>query len=301
MRKYTFLLTVMLVAAVYMTATLMLGGCTLLEQAAEHLTTPEQQTIQLSLPQWPDYLPELTGWKIELQQANGIRTLSAEADRPLTVKVPRNKPLCIIAQPIIAQPMVEQSPEPPVQSTFFKCAGALYPYMYSPETEALELTWQGGYAATLMKAIINSGEQAGYSKEFTRQTVEQFNWERLVEILNENQAQQDTICYNPWLLDRQQVLEGIAWQKFSATKLKLSGALAVELETPVFSSYIPENEWLRAPEQASQYNVTVKKDGQALFALDDGTFTTGVLIYGTSLKNISLEFISLPIYIIEGL
>ena len=266
-----------------------LEGCTLLEQAGKHLTEPEQQTIRLELPAWPDYLPELTGWQIELQQAGNSKIIDATS---LSIRVPRNKPLCIIAQPLVLQSTA-------YKSGFFKCAGGLYPYMYSSEQETLKLTWQGGFAATLMKSIIISGEKAGYSQEFTQQTIAQFNWERLVEILEENQAQQEPPWYNPWLLNMQQVLEGIAWHNFSATKLKMSGTLDVELEFPVFSSYIPENEKIRESEAQGQRCVTIKKDNPSLFALADGQFSTGILIYGTSVKNISLEFISLPIYINE--
>ena len=266
-----------------------LEGCTLLEQAGKHLMEPEQQTIRLELPAWSDYLPELAGWQIELQQAGNSRIIDASS---LSIRVPRNKPLCIIAQPLVLQSTA-------YKSCFFKCAGGLYPYMYSSEQETLKLTWQGGFAATLMKSIISSGLQAGYSQEFTQQTIAQFNWERLVEILEENQAQQEPPWYNPWLLNMQQVLEGIAWHNFSATKLKMSGTLDVELEFPVFSSYIPENEKIRESETQGQRCVTIKKDNPSLFALDDGQFSTGILIYGTSVKNISLEFISLPIYINE--
>ena len=273
MRKFIILFAVLL----------LLCSCSLLNEAKNQLADPVHETITLELPEWPEYLPELNSWQIRVYTAATTKNIPQTS---LKIKVERNKPACIIAQPVIQTSQGSKN-------YFFKCAGTLYPYAFSGTNNTIKLTWHGGYAATLMKSIFNSGAQAGYSQDFTEEIAFQFNWERLLETLEQNQEQ------NPWLLDMQQVLEGIAYHNFSANKLKTSGTLSVELDFPVFSSYIPENEAIRQQNQPNQYFVTVKKDKNALFALNDGNFATGVLIYGTSIKNISLEFISLPIYIIE--
>ena len=249
------------------------ASCTLLQDTFNQLADPKHETVTFVLPQWPQELPDLTGWKIELHQAQGTRVIASDK---LKIKVQKNIPVCITAQPLVKTTADDKN-------SFFKCAGALYPYESLAQNGKIELTWYGGYAATLMKTVFNSGIQAGYSTDFTGQIVTQFNWERLVQVLQEKQDE------NPWFLDMQQVLEGIGYNNFNANKLKTSGTLQLELDFPVFSSYIPQN----------QQAMTIKKAQQNLFMLADSQFGTGVLIYGTSLKNISLEFISLPIYINE--
>ena len=250
---------------------LAITSCTLLQEAGNQLIDSRHETITIELPAWPDYLPELYGWKIELQDSSSSKIISSDS---LEIKVNKNKPLCIKAQPIVKCAQNNKS-------SFFKCAGAIYPYDFCPDKQTIELTWSGGYAASLMKSLINSG-----------QSISDFNWGRLSETLKEKQD-------NPWLLNTPKVLEGISTHSFSAIKLKVSGTLSVTLDFPVFSSYVPENEAIRQSKRQNQYSVTIKKEENCLFALDNTNFSTGLLIYGTSIKNISLEFISLPIYIIE--
>ena len=105
--------------------------------------------------------------------------------------------------------------------------------------------------------------------------------------------------YNPWLLDSQELLEGIAFRNFSATKLKLSGTLKIPLDFEVFSSYVPENDFFKQNFQKNnQAFVTVAIKRPEIFLLDSMA-KYGLLISASSAKNISLEFISLPIYIEE--
>ncbi len=264
-----------------------LCSCGLLQETGSHLANSKHETITLELPQWPEYLPELCGWKLELCNSEGTKLLYTESSK---IKVSRNSPLCITAQPLIYDSQNRQS-------NFFKCAGALYPYMLSDSSKGrkLKLTWSGGYAATLMKSLIISSGQTEYTGEYSEYIEEmllEFNWNRLLEILKSKQDE------NPWLLNSQQILEGIANHNFSANKLKMPGTLSVALDFPVFSSYVPENKAIFEAENQNQFYVTIKKEQPQLYALADDNFSHGVLIYGTSIKNISLEFISLPIYII---
>ena len=277
MRKITLLFT----AAGLVTA-LTITGCSLLQQAGNQFTDPKHETITLVLPQWPEYLPELCGWKIQAQDSSTCKTVGSDS---LKIKVNRNKPLCIKAQPITKAALNNQS-------CFFKCAGALYPYQYHVEKGTIELSWSVGYASNLMETLINSGAQAGYSCIYIEEMLLEFNWDRLLQTLESKQDE------NPWLLNTQQVLEGIANHNFSANKLKMSGTLPVTLDFPVYSSYVPENKAIVQNENQNQFCITIKKDQKELFALADDNFLRGVLISGTSVKNISLEFISLPIYII---
>ena len=225
------------------------------------------ETVEFELPQWPEYLPELQGWSVQ-----GARV--APRERHISLCLPKNQPCCIIVTPI-------------TQNQFFKPAGTIYPY-------SQKITWSGGFAAHLYKIIPDS---------------EQFNWEMLLETLEQKQnnalsqqTQPPEPFYNPWLLDSQEVLEGIAYHNFTATKLKTSQTICVPLDFEVFSSYVPENEFFK---QKNQTCVTVKKGQPELFTLKYAVpepvegqepQILAIIISATSTKNISLEVISMPIF-----
>ena len=224
-----------------------------------------EETVEFELPQWPEYLPQLEGWCVQ-----GARV--GPQERHISLRLSKNQPCCIIATPI-------------TQNQFFKPAGTIYPY-------SQKITWSGGYAAQLYTIIPDC---------------EQFNWEKLLETLEQKQndaltqqeqsAQTPEPFYNPWLLDTQQVLEGIAYCNFTATKLRLSKIICVPLDFEVFSSYVPENEYFK---QKNQTCVTVKIGQPELFTLRKRSGTAGfeyaIIISATSTKNISLEVISMPIF-----
>ena len=243
---------------------LLLGSCALFSA---------DETVEFELPQWPEYLPQLEGWCVQVtlrepQGPQGIgvaEALEAPPDkRHISFKIPKNQPCCIIATPI-------------TQNQFFKPAGTIYPY-------SQKITWSGGYAAKLYSIIPDC---------------EQFNWEKLLETLEQKQTED---FYNPWLLDTQQVLEGIAYRNFTATKLKTSQTICIPLDFEVFSSYVPENEYFK---QKNQTCVSVKIGQPELFALKYAVpepvegqepQILAIIISATSTKNISLEVISMPIF-----
>ena len=264
----------------------------------------EDEKVVFTLPDWPDYLPELEGWRVQVFTSTALPIavpepvegqgpqvdVSSDA-KIISLYLNKNRPCCIIASPI-------------TQNHFFKAAGTIYPY-------SQEITWSGGYAASLFKT--------------SRDYDSSFNWEKLLQTLEEKQAAVFTQMenqdleegeleqlpfYNPWLLDSQEILEGIAYHSFSANKLKTSQTFCIELEIPVFSSYVPENEFFCINNQPY---VTVKIGQPELFALRYGALralrqaqeppqgpqTLAIIISASSAKNISLEFISMPIYIEE--
>ena len=155
---------------------------------------------------------------------------------------------------------------PLTQNQFFKPAGTIYPY-------SQKITWSGGYAAHLFNIISDS---------------EQFNWEKCLETLES--------CENPWLLNSQEALEGIAYHNFTANKLKLSGTISVQLDFMVYSSYVPENQVIQ-----ESSSVKVIKNQPELFALEtlrqsSGTVGFYIIISASSAKNISLDLVSMPIF-----
>ena len=221
----------------------------------------EEETVDFELPQWPDYLPELQGWEVT---CSGAALRQAQGPRVLS-KGPDAKTITLrldknVPCCITVTPITEVP--------FFKQAGTIYPY-------SQKITWSGGYAAYLFKIIPES---------------EQFNWEKLLETLEG--------CENPWLLDSQKVLEGIAYNSFSAGKLKITNSLRIPLDFDVFSSYVPENQVIQ-----ETGTVTVIKNQPELFALRRGSGTSdfagipfyAVIISASSAKNISLDLVSMPI------
>ena len=230
----------------------------------------DDELVEFELPQWPEYLPELQGWQVALREPQGPQTSpqgpqtspQGQGERHISLRLPKNQPACIIATPI-------------TQNQFFKPAGTIYPY-------SQKITWSGGYAAQLYTIIPDS---------------EQFNWEKLLETLEQKQndaltqqTQAPEPFYNPWLLDSEQILESIAYHNFTATKLKSSQTICIPLDFEVFSSYVPENEFFK---QKNQTCVTVKKGQPELFVLPH---EYAIIISATSTKNISLEVISMPIF-----
>lgn len=241
----------------------------------------KDETVEFELPQWPDYLPELQSWQVEVldtgkpaQQIHKF-TLSPHA-RSLSLKVDKNRPCGLLLTPLT-------SPR------FFKPAGTVYPY-------SQKITWSGGYSANLVKTISQAVLQNGYTSAFVKDYISSFNWEKLLQLLEQMEESPD---YNPWLLDNQSILEGIAGHSFSANKVKMTQTISLSLDFKVFSSYVPQNFQLL---QASQILVSVKINEPGLFLLPESQNSSearGLLISAASAKNISLEFISLPIYIEE--
>ena len=252
---------------VYLAVPNSLCSCSL----AEHLQSYEYETVTFSLPQWPQSLPPLQGWSITSDSGKDTmqeQTLVLPAsDISFTLRIKKNEPFYVCAQPVTTA------------RNFFKCAGTIYPYSRS-------ITWSSGFAACTMKTLKAAAPQSYLLL---------FNWERFLQTLE--QKQQNAPSYNPWLLDSGQVLEAIAYHNFTAAKLNTSGTLAIELDFPVFSSYVPEN---CAETTAIPAQISIKKGIPSLFMLADGSHKTGVIICGTSLKNMSMDIISMPI-ITEGI
>ena len=277
-------------------AALLLGGCSsgnLTDRMAFEQLTYEQ--VDFIFPAWPEALPPLLFWEVELYAPqDGIRFNSKyTADsKGFSYRVKKNCPLYVKAVPVTQPASAQESP-----LYFFKAAGTVYPWQYPGS-----LSWCGGYAASLMQTLINAAEASGYRGEYVGNYIASFNWARLITTLEQKQQEglEEGVFYNPWLLDSQEVLEGIAYESFTATKLRNSGVFSVTLDFPVYSSYVPENEFSNPLQSTQQTRISIKKNVLALFALRQTAQDFGILIYGSSEKNMSLEFISMPIYI-EGI
>lgn len=292
---------------------------------------PFEDAIQSQAETWPcqSTYPELAKWIIRIRgeeldkkmevfvdgldgsESNTVGLNENTCDISTTpfsisLEVAKNKPLSITATPITLNKNNQ-----PVE--FFKCAGAIYPQNYEVvknkgkfwqgKKGSINLTWENGFSAQLMQTLYNSAGQNGYDEENIQNFIACFNWKKLQQYIQtqiENQTETQATFYNPWLLDMQTVLEKIAMQGFTATALNLKNTFQISLEeklyrensgnsVAVMSSFVPENLFIQ-----KYGTISLAKDKTSLFSLDN---LYGVIFTGTSAKNVSIEYVFLPIFI----
>ena len=240
----------------------------------------------------------------------------------ISLKVAKNKPLSITATPITLNKNNQ-----PVE--FFKCAGAIYPQNYEVVKNKgkfwqgnkgnVQMSWENGFSAQLMQTLYDSAAQSSYDEQMIQDFIAGFNWKKLqqyiqaqIDSFEENmqaemniqtnantQATSLPLFYNPWLLDMQTVLEKIAMQGFTATALNLKNSFQISLKDKidcerseliaVMSSFVPENQIIQ-----KYGTISLAKDKASLFSLDN---LYGAIFTGTSAKNVSIEYVFLPIFI----
>ena len=284
--------------------------------ACKHSETfREEDYVHFILPAWPpeygeqSLYPELTGWLIT---TNEVRNQLVEASvQEIELTVNKNKPFYVIAQPVtkVAQSQAYEQSQlaSQAQNTFFHCAGGIYPYCYerSGKTGTVNVTWEQGFSAYLMDSMFlvaanfyaqNESQKSAYETYITS-----FNWKKLVNtiqsktsIISDVEAQE--VFYNPWHTDLPAIKQGIAYKNFSATLLNQKNCFSVVLEgyglnKGVLSSYIPENEMIH---NFSRFSL--KKDEDNYFSVNN---QYQMIIRGSSAKNLSIEYIFLPIIIEE--
>ena len=265
----------------------------------EYLSDMKHEKLEVILPDWPQALPELEAWYVKIMPADSSGqidfTLSPD-QKNFIQQVEKNQPLSICAFPV-----TKKIKNYGTGDFYFKCAGIIYPCECTeikPGFTQTNLTWSGGYASWIMNTLITGAANSGYSKVSIKEYVSQYNWNRLLKSLQqkeEDALEDEQTFYNPWLLDSQQLLEGISYQNFTATKLNPSGIFSVKLDFAVLSPYVPEN-----LNKTGTTCVSIRKNIVNLFVLaDEKECNYGILISGVSEKNVSLDFISMPINI-EG-
>ena len=317
-----FILKLMILTAVTVTFLgPVLTGCALYSPA------PDQLELELALPQWPPQdsfsqeYPELSRWLVQVSCAEYSDAFYTTKNS-ITVKAKRNRPLCVTAKPITL--LYDNN-----ESDYFKPAGFMFPFSDSTAGETgYSLTWEQGYLAEVMLKLFQKGEEEGFPPVEIEYLVSTFNWKKAqetiqskiegstdaptetTEALSGNAASATTpaptpLFYNPWLLPQAEVLEAITTHNFKTSVLSLTGCAALtteQLKLPsmaqnpgttsapqLLSSFIPENIPLL---QKNQF--TVMKNSPIM--ISDGK-KLGVFVTYKSAKNISLEFIYLPIYI----
>ena len=259
----------------------------------------EENDIHFILPEWPpEYgdqtlYPELTGWLIT---TNKVRNQLVKADiKEIEVSVTKNKPFYLIAQPVTKSYHGD--------CTFFHCAGGLYPYCYervgnsmTKQKGSVNVTWDQGFCAYIMDSLFLP-ENGLHQKKEREQYLASFNWKKYSETIQtkteDSKAENPPkVFYNPWHTDLSAIKQGIAYKTFSATLLNQKNCFSATLDNPrVLAPYIPENEIIHNYSQ-----VSLKKDEENYFSVNN---QYQMIIRGSSVKNLSTDYIFLPIIIEE--
>ena len=263
----------------------------LLTACAMANNSPAEESIHLTLPCWPpedsfsSSYPRLSRWQICIRGGEEEQSFYTTS-QTLTLSVKKNRPFCLLAQPIT---LLSDGSE----CAFFKPAGFLYPFSFSRNQTENKISWEQGFLADVMKTFFNEGLSESLSPADIEYLVSCFNWRKAQESIDKKISESEKYFYNPWLLSKSKILEGISALSFKAGMLSLSGASPMDAATLpsglFFSTFIPENQFF-----AQKNQFTVLKNTPLL--VGDGK-KYGIFITWKSSKNISLEFIFLPIYI----
>ena len=250
-----------------------------------------EENICLNLPAWPpeDSLsssyPPLSRWAVTITSGEKQSSFYTR-EKTITVKTKKNRPFCLLAQPVTK--LYDDN-----ECSYFMPAGFIYPAGNFQALSATSICWEEGFLAQVMQTVFNEGLAESLSPVEIEYIVSTFNWKKAQETINKKISADSKLFYNPWLLSKSRILEGITSQAFKASYLNVSGTIAIEasiLPDKVFlSSYIPENQVLSEKKQFTALKNT------PLLISDAQKY--GIFITYKSSKNISLEFIYLPIYI----
>ena len=244
--------------------------------------SPAEESLTITLPVWPpeDSLsssyPPLSRWHIIIATGEEEQSFYT-TDAQVSFSSRKNRPFCLLAWPLT---LLDNGKE----CSYFMPAG----YLYTQDSR--EADWKQGFLAYIMKRLFSEGLSQNLSPVEVEYLISTFNWKKAQDAIDNKISQSDKLFYNPWLLSKSKLLEGISSQGFKASLLNLNGSIALEAPAPnLLSSFIPENSFLACKNQ-----FTILKNTPLL--IGDG-HKYGIFITYKSAKNMSLEFIYLPIYI----
>lgn len=270
-------------------AAILLASSFLLLSCKHSESFREKDDVRFILPKWPpeygdeSLYPELTGWLITTKEVRN--QLVNPNVQEINFSVRKNSPFYVMAQPVTQSSLGE--------CTFFHCAGGLYPYCYEG---SVNLTWEQGFSACIMDSMLFT-ENSLYAKEMREDYIASFNWKKFSETIQaktENAATGNPpkAFYNPWQANISAVKQGIAYRNFSAGLLNQVNCFSATLENnKALSSYIPENQIIHNYSQFS-----LKKNEENYFSVNN---QYQMIIRGSSAKNLSTEYVFLPIIIKE--
>ena len=158
--------------------------------------------------------PYLTGWNVvSVCGDERIHKTVPAQEKAVSFILERNAPCAVLAFPVILCAGREIE--------FFKPAGCIYP-------EQRSLSFLHGFSASVLDEFYSHSILSGTSPEKAVSYARRFNWKKFISVIEQkNDFPSPELLYNPWLLEKSSVLEGIAAGSFSATYLGMKNVRAV--------------------------------------------------------------------------
>lgn len=158
--------------------------------------------------------PYLTGWNVvSVCGDERIHKTVPAQEKAVSFILERNAPCAVLAFPVILCAGKE--------AEFFKPAGCIYP-------EQRSLSFLHGFSASVLDEFYSHAVLSGTSPEKAVSYARHFNWEKFISVIEQkNNFPSPELLYNPWLLEKSSVLEGIAAGSFSATYLVMKNVRSV--------------------------------------------------------------------------
>ena len=158
--------------------------------------------------------PSLTGWNVvSVCGDERIHKTVPAQEKAVSFILERNAPCAVLAFPLILCAGREIE--------FFKPAGCIYP-------EQRSLSFLHGFSASVLDEFYSHAVLSGTSPEKAVSYARHFNWKKFISVIEQkNNFPSPELLYNPWLLEKSSVLEGIAAGSFSATYLVMKNVRSV--------------------------------------------------------------------------
>jgi hypothetical protein len=246
------------------------------------------------------YYPPVMYWSVRYSTDSGQKSFTAAPEqKTFTVTLPKNIPAAVLVWPVTVHPAGTVR--------FFHPAGCIYPY-------TTVLAWQDGFAADILATLYSASKD----RETTGSFCSYFNWERFMDVLHRKETESEDCIrqaiedgtstipayYNPWLLDKNDILSAIADRSFTVYRLypcpRITVATAAIAVFPsmsgtctasdLLSPYIPENNLIR---ESSCITISSVSGMQTLFLYN----TDALLSFSLSpAGKITLAISALPLY-----
>lgn len=158
--------------------------------------------------------PYLTGWNVvSVCGDERIHKTVPAQEKAVSFVLEKNSPCAVLAFPVILCAGREIE--------FFKPAGCIYP-------EQRSLSFLHGFSASVLDEFYSHAVLSGTSPEKAVSYARRFNWKKFISVIEQkNNFPSPELLYNPWLLEKSSVLEGIAAGSFSATYLVMKNVRSV--------------------------------------------------------------------------
>lgn len=257
----------------------------------------QTELVEFVFPTWPPECwkgssetsvpyPDLSRWFVQIINAEGISSFYTQ-ESSVPVELKKNVACAVLVTPITLNSQQQET-------AFFHPCGSMYPFEYNEGRQ--QLTWAAGFSASIFKRLYESKKETGITAEHMEQFLQGFNWKKFQTAIEEKAVKSSS--YNPWLVDSYALLDSLSYGSFKQNLLDTKNlapltfsSLGIAYEDSLLSPYIPENAAMRETGK-----ISVKKGEPTLLNYDTDYV---VIILYTSAKNVSLEYVFMPIFLEE--